>query len=94
MWACDAQFETEENAQYAPMDMQRNNASRMEQLCLLANRVGLDTSDYANLAAQCKTLHQGLGLPLSPQNIMAYAQALAVPIASIGDEPISSALFV
>lgn len=94
MWACGVRFDCDQEETQDSAIMLKNNALRMEQLCLLANRVGLDTSNFVNLAAQCQTLHQGLGLPLNPQNVFAYTQALSVPLVTIGEEPISSALFV
>lgn len=84
VWACDAGckstiHEKQDKAQ---------NSERMQQLRVLAERVGLDTTSYDEHAYHCKTIHEGLGMELNGRNVFVYAQSTNMASAPLveGDE--------
>lgn len=84
IWACNAGCKSHVHDKQDPSQ----NGIQMQQLRVLAERVGLDTSSYDDHANHCKTLHEGLGLALNGENVAVYVQGtnmVAAPLAP-GDE--------
>ena len=84
VWACDAGCSSAVHLRQHKVQ----NIVRMQQLRLLAERVGLDTKSYDEHARQCKTLHEGLGMELNGKNVLAYVQGTTMTAAPLapGDE--------
>lgn len=93
VWACDGSFKGPEGSKLFNFD-KGETLARMEQLRVLAERVGLDTSSYAEHAERCKMLYRGLGMELNGQNIMTYVQSTNMPAAPFANDEDLGALFI
>lgn len=93
VWACDGGFKGSEGSKLFNFD-KGETLARMEQLRVLAERVGLDTSSYAEHAERCKMLYRGLGMELNGKNIMTYVQSTNMPAAPLENGDDLGALFV
>lgn len=93
VWACDAGCKGPEGQKLFNVDKD-GNLTRMQQLRILAERVGLDTSSYDEHAHRCKTLYSGLGMELNGQNILTYVQSTNMPAAPLANGEELGALFI
>lgn len=90
VWACNAGCKSAVHEKQGTLE----NPLRMQQLRVLAERVGLDTSTYDEHAHQCKTLHEGLGMELTGQNISVYVQGTNMTAAPLADGEELGSLFL
>ena len=93
VWACDAGCKGPEGHKLLNIDKDES-LTRMQQLRILAERVGLDTSSYDEHAYRCKKLYKGLGMELNGHNILLYVQSTNMPPAPLANEEDLGALFI
>lgn len=93
VWACDAGCKGPEGQKLFNVDRDED-LMRMQQLRILAERVGLDTSSYDEHAHRCKTLCNGLGMELNGDSILTYVQSTDMPAAPFANGEDLGALFI